>query len=150
MDDGKRPAVCEIGPFQTGLSETVERFCHRQQDISSLVNRRLIDRFKKPVTLMSRPNRGRERGPYDNLSDSGCLECLVQFPIEILHPANGKLAVLHPCLYLTRDRTRTGEQVCAGAPMRRSPCINDAAREQQPRDLVLSTEQQLMAGETGP
>jgi hypothetical protein len=103
MDDRKRPAVYEIGPFKPGLSQTVERFCYRQQSISSLVKWRLIDRFKKPLTLMCRPKRGRERRPHDNLSGTDCLECLVQFPIEILHPANGKIAVFYPGPYLTCD-----------------------------------------------
>jgi hypothetical protein len=103
MDEDKRLSDRETCRFKTGLSEMEERFRHRQQNISFVVRRYLIDRFKKPVTLMCRQNRSRERRPHDNLSNTDCLEGLFQLAIEILRPANGKIAVLQPCLYLTRD-----------------------------------------------
>jgi hypothetical protein len=103
MDENKRLSDRETRRFKTSSSEMEERFRHHQQDISFVVRRCLIDRFKKPVTLMCRPNRGRERRPHDNLSDTDCLEGFVQLAIEILRPGNDKIAVLQPCLYLTRD-----------------------------------------------
>jgi hypothetical protein len=149
MDDDKRLSDREACHFKTGLSEMEERFRHRQQNIPLTIRWCLIDRFKKPVTLMCRLNRSRERRPHDNLSDADCFECGAQLPIEILHPTNGKIAVLQPCLYLTRGRVRTGEQVHAGSPLHRGPLINDAAGEEQFRDLVLCTEHKPMLGEVG-
>ena len=68
MDDEKRLSDRESCRFKTGLPEVEERFRHRQQGIALTVRRCLIDRFKKPVTLMCRLNRSRERRLYDNLS----------------------------------------------------------------------------------
>jgi hypothetical protein len=57
MDDGKRLSDRGTCRFKTGLSEMEERFRHRQQDIPLTIKRCLVDRFKKPVTLMCRMDR---------------------------------------------------------------------------------------------
>jgi hypothetical protein len=57
MDDDKRLSDREAYRFKTGLSEMEERFRHRQLDIPLTVRRCLVDRFKKPVTLMCRMDR---------------------------------------------------------------------------------------------
>jgi hypothetical protein len=98
-----------------------------------------MDRFEKPITLMYRPNISRERRLYDHLSGTDCLECLAQFTVEILHPANGKIAVLQPSLYLSRTRFRTSKQVRAVTPLDRGPFIDDTAGKEQPCDLIPCT-----------
>jgi hypothetical protein len=149
MDDNKRLSDRESCGFKKGSSELEERFRHSQQDISFIVGWCLIDRFKKSVTLMCRPNRGQEWRPHDNLSDTDCLEGLVHLAIEIPHPANGKITVLQPCLYLICGRVPAAEHVRADTPLHRGPLINNAACEKQPRDLVLCTEHKPMLREAG-
>jgi hypothetical protein len=94
MYDDKRLIDREACRLKSGLSEMKEMCCHRQQGISLIIMRRFVDRFEKPVALMSRQNFGGERRSHDNFLNTDCFKCFVQFLIEILHPANGTIAVL--------------------------------------------------------